>query len=224
MSHLRRQRQRLLFLTTSGLLLLATAWVLRQVAVAPASLMGLVIPPRELKRPLTHADRTLATACRAVRVSYPPPNPRIDINKADRLLAFYSGSVLLKEYPVGLGGDSDGDKEREGDRRTPTGDFYVCTRLRRSRWHRFLGISYPAPDDAKRGREHDLISPGEFGEILRAHRDRNQPPWKTALGSEIGIHGGGSGLDWTWGCIALENEAVAELFPVLPLGTPVRIQ
>jgi hypothetical protein len=59
---------------------------------------------------------------------------------------------------------------------------------------------------------------------INAHRNGRRPPWKTALGGEIGIHGGGSGLDWTWGCIALENEAVAELFPVLPLGTPVRIQ
>jgi L,D-peptidoglycan transpeptidase YkuD (ErfK/YbiS/YcfS/YnhG family) len=35
---------------------------------------------------------------------------------------------------------------------------------------------------------------------------------------------GGSGLDWTLGCIATENDAIAELFAVLPRGTRVRIE
>lgn len=130
----------------------------------------------------------------------------------------------MKEYPIGLGRDPSGDKETEGDGRTPVGQFYVCTRLARSRWHRFLGLSYPAPDDARRGLAAGLITPGEAGAIRRAHRHRRQPPWKTRLGGEIGIHGGGGGADWTAGCIALDNAAVAELFPVLPLGTPVQIE
>jgi L,D-peptidoglycan transpeptidase YkuD (ErfK/YbiS/YcfS/YnhG family) len=38
------------------------------------------------------------------------------------------------------------------------------------------------------------------------------------------IHGGGTGFDWTLGCVALENAHIEELFKVLPMGTPVRIE
>jgi lipoprotein-anchoring transpeptidase ErfK/SrfK len=29
--------------------------------------------------------------------------------------------------------------------------------------------------------------------------------------------------DWTWGCVALEDRDVRELFQAIPVGTPVRI-
>jgi murein L,D-transpeptidase YafK len=156
-------------------------------------------------------------------VAHPPPAPRVVIRKTARTLSFYSGSRLVKEYRVGLGGSPEGDKERQGDSRTPTGDLYVCTRLRQSRFHRFLGLSYPDPQDAARGLKGGLITRGEYRAILSAHRQRRQPPWETRLGGAIGIHGGGAEADWTLGCIAVENSEIEELFAVLPLGTPVRI-
>ena len=50
-----------------------------------------------------------------------------------------------------------------------------------------------------------------------------RPPWKTALGGEIMIHGGGTDSDWTEGCIAVSDLEAEELFRALPLGTPVEI-
>ena len=43
------------------------------------------------------------------------------------------------------------------------------------------------------------------------------------LGGEIFIHGRGSGSDWTWGCIALDDPEMKELFDAIPVGTPVVI-
>lgn len=203
--------------------LVGATYALRRELMPVAARLAAILP-RAVARPLARGEESLRDACRTAGFGYPPPEPRVVIAKPARILALYSGDVLVKEYAVGLGGDPLPDKEREGDRRTPVGDFYICTRLERSRWHRFLGISYPGPEDAERGRQEGTIRRAEQAAILRAHRRRLQPPWKTALGGEVGIHGGGSGLDWTWGCIALENEAVAELFPVLSLGTPVRIE
>jgi murein L,D-transpeptidase YafK len=148
----------------------------------------------------------------------------VKVLKAERVLALYSGETVVKEYPVGLGSSPERDKEREGDGRTPLGEFYVCTRLERSRFHRFIGLSYPAPEDAARGLREAMITRAEAAEILSAHRRRVKPPWDTPLGGAIGIHGGGSGLDWTRGCIALENRAAEELFQALPMGTPVRVR
>lgn len=191
---------------------------LGEVSVPPAGSVA-----RARQRPLTRSLVPLPNACRQVGVPHPPPHPRAVIRKAERVLALYSGESLVKEYDVGLG-KPDGDKQREGDRKTPEGTFYVCTRLERSRFHRFLGISYPAPEDAERGLRAGIISTAEHAAILQAHQRRRRPPWDTPLGGAVGIHGGGGGYDWTLGCIAVDNGAVEELFGVLRLGTPVEIR
>jgi hypothetical protein len=49
------------------------------------------------------------------------------------------------------------------------------------------------------------------------------PPWLAPLGGEIFIHGRGAKTDWTWCCIALENDDIEELYNVVPIGTPVSI-
>ncbi|MEP6921696.1 MAG: L,D-transpeptidase [bacterium] len=38
------------------------------------------------------------------------------------------------------------------------------------------------------------------------------------------IHGNGASSDWTWGCVALENEDIKELYEAVDVGTPVRIR
>ena len=157
-------------------------------------------------------------------VRVPPTSPRVVIRKAARELALYDGDTLLRKFPVALASNAPGDKEREGDRRTPEGTFFVCTRNGNSRFHRFLGLSYPAPDDAARGLAAALITSAESEAILDAHRKKTCPPWKTALGGEVGIHGGGVGRDWTLGCIALTNEAIDELWALLRLGDPVVVE
>ena len=50
------------------------------------------------------------------------------------------------------------------------------------------------------------------------------PPQNTHLGGDIYIHGNGAQSDWTWGCVALENQDVRELFQAVSIGTPVTIQ
>jgi lipoprotein-anchoring transpeptidase ErfK/SrfK len=38
------------------------------------------------------------------------------------------------------------------------------------------------------------------------------------------IHGNGSQSDWTWGCVALDDKDIRELFDAVPIGTPVTIE
>jgi len=154
----------------------------------------------------------------------PLKEPRVVIRKRARELTLYDGAEPLRKYRVVLGANVSGDKEREGDKRTPEGAFYICTRNDASRFHKFMGLSYPAPPDALRGLKAKLISRSEHDAILKAHELKQCPPWKTALGGEVGIHGGGIDRDWTLGCIALTNEAVDELWAALKMGDPVLIE
>ena len=130
----------------------------------------------------------------------------------------------MRVYRVALGFAPEGDKERQGDGRTPEGDFYVCMKNDKSKFYLSLGLNYPDAADAARALDARLITRAQHDRIVRANQQRRCPPWDTALGGEIFIHGGGSASDWTLGCVALDNEHVKELFDHLPAGTPVRIE
>jgi murein L,D-transpeptidase YafK len=139
-------------------------------------------------------------------------------------LWLYADGQVVRTYRIALGSNPSDDKVKQGDRATPEGDFYICVKNARSNFYLSLGLSYPNIEDAERGLRDKLITRAERDRIVRAIKNRQRPPWDTALGGEIFIHGGGTEGDWTWGCVALANADIKELFDALPMGTPVRIE
>jgi len=154
----------------------------------------------------------------------PITKPRIVVYKTDRKLELYSGQQLVKTYRVGLGFSPVADKQREGDGATPEGDFYVFVKNNKSAYYLSLGVSYPNVEDAERGLRDGLITKAQHDAIAQAHRKKTTPPQYTKLGGLIYIHGNGAKSDWTWGCVALENEDMKELFDSVTVGTPVTIK
>lgn len=154
----------------------------------------------------------------------PITNPRIVVYKKDRKLELYSGDKLVHTYRVGLGFNPTADKQREGDGATPEGDFYVFVKNNKSAYYLSLGVSYPNPEDAARGLRDGLITKVQHDAIVEAHRKKTAPPQYTKLGGLIYIHGHGAKSDWTWGCVALENEHIKELYDAVSVGTPVTIK
>jgi len=173
---------------------------------------------------LAAASRRLEAGALQAGVPFPLAGVEIRIHKAAHRLELWSSGKLVKGYDVGLGHRGLADKRREGDHLTPEGRFHLCSRNERSQFHLFLGISYPHPEAAARGLREGLISKAERAAILRSHRAKACPPWGTRLGGAVGIHGGGASADWTWGCIALENPEIEELWVACPLGTPIAIE
>lgn len=149
--------------------------------------------------------------------------PRIEIHKSAHQLVVYDGQRQVKAYRTAVGGGS-GDKAREGDCCTPEGRFYVCMKNPQSKYVLSLGLSYPNEKDAQRGLGDGLITQTQHDQIVRAIQEGLQPPWDTPLGGEIMIHGCGAGRDWTLGCLAMEDDDIRELYPAIPLGTPVTIR
>ncbi len=154
----------------------------------------------------------------------PLVNPKIVVRKGARRLTLYAGGEAVREFPIALGFNPEGDKARQGDGRTPEGTFYVCVKNERSLFHLSLGLSYPNEEDAARGLRDKLITRRQYERIVNAIRNQRRPPWDTRLGGEIFIHGNGATGDWTWGCVALENKEIKELFDAVPMGTTVRIE
>ncbi len=154
----------------------------------------------------------------------PLKNPLIVVKKGARRLELFSGGERVRVRRAALGFAPEGDKERQGDGRTPEGEFYVCVKNGRSNFYLSLGLNYPDAAAAERALRDRLITRAQHDRILRANLKRLCPPWNTRLGGEIFIHGGGTGSDWTLGCVALENEHVKELFDHVPTGAAVRIE
>jgi murein L,D-transpeptidase YafK len=172
------------------------------------------------------AAKPLEVGPRAQRqpLQLPLSQPKIVVKKGERQLLLFSGEKLVRTYQVGLGLSPIGDKVRSGDHRTPEGDFYIFTRNDKSAFYLSLGISYPNVAHAERGLRDGLITRAQYDAIMRANRGKKTPPQNTRLGGTIYIHGNGAGSDWTWGCVALEDQDVRELFNAIPVGTPVTIQ
>ena len=154
----------------------------------------------------------------------PIEKPRIVVYKRERKLELYSNKKLIRTYRVGLGFSPVADKVREGDGATPEGDFYVFVKNYKSAYYLSLGVSYPNPEDAERGLRDGLISRRQRDAIVNAIKRKATPPQNTALGGDIYIHGNGASSDWTWGCVALENADIKELFDAVPVGTEVTIK
>ncbi|MFZ5989132.1 MAG: L,D-transpeptidase family protein [Bacillota bacterium] len=152
-----------------------------------------------------------------------PQSVKIKIFKKQRVLELYGDDTVLGRFKIGLGGSPSGDKDKEGDSKTPVGEYYICTKTDKSNFYLFMGISYPNVEDAQRGLEKGLIDQSTFKKIKRAQEAKQLPPWNTPLGGAVGIHGGGNSTDWTLGCIALKNEDVKILWDYTKLKTPVII-
>jgi len=142
-----------------------------------------------------------------------PPNVKIDklvVTKSKRIMVAYSNGEVIKIYTISLGRNPLGDKEFEGDKRTPEGSYTINHKNLNSGYHKNLGVSYPNKDDIKDANNKGLKPGGE----IKIHGIRNG----------IGFIGKFHRLfDWTAGCIALTDKEVDELYEHVGIGTPIII-
>lgn len=138
---------------------------------------------------------------------------KVVVYKAKRVLQLCEGDSVLKVYPIALGREPTGHKQREGDSRTPEGTYVLDWRNPNSKYYLSIHVSYPNREDEKRA-EALGVSPG----------------------GDIFIHGFPSGIsgamwgrywflgrDWTDGCIAVSNEAMDDIWESVENGTPIEI-
>ena len=138
------------------------------------------------------------------------------VDKTTHSLGFFVDGELLREFSVGVG--SPGDKETEGDSKTPVGLFEGCKLVRTSAFGDGYAIllDYPDAADAERGLLDGLITRSQHDAIVAADRRHGVPPMNTALGGLIEIHASGEeAWFFTTGCITLVTEEMNELFALV---------
>lgn len=157
---------------------------------------------------------------------------KIEIWKKYRALVAHcthGGGVAMR---VALGREEDGPKRAGRDNRTPEGYYHVAGPARRSqKFHLFLPIDYPSRADAELGLALGTIDEPTYEQIVDALEDGRVPPQNTPLGGHVGFHGEGErwkgdsvNLNWTYGCIALDDDQIEFLAERAPAGTPVIIR
>lgn len=140
-----------------------------------------------------------------------PRADRVVVDKSERRLSLLRGGEVIKSYSVSLGASPAGHKQQEGDERTPEGRYVLDWRNPRSRYYKALHISYPNAQDRAAARRRG-VSPG--GDIL-IHGLPNGFDWAAGF---LGL------VDWTDGCIAVNNSEMDEIWRAVADGTPIEIQ
>jgi len=113
---------------------------------------------------------------------------RLLLNKAQRRLELWVGRGMVKAYRVQLGRNPKGPKARQGDFRTPEGQYFICAH-RPSAFYLALWISYPNLNDARAGLQAGRISARQFEKIAAALKKGECPPQDTGLGGRLLLHG-----------------------------------
>lgn len=140
---------------------------------------------------------------------------RIVVRKSDHSLTLFSGEQVLFKTSAAIGPGGAGHKRMEGDKVTPVGRYHVVSKGP-SRYHVFMRLDYPNAEDRAR--------------FARAKADGTLPKGAT-IGSDIGIHGAPPDwklehkrVDWTLGCVAVDDDEIAAIARRTQVGTVVDIE
>jgi hypothetical protein len=128
-------------------------------------------------------------ACASASAECPPSGARLVVEAHE--LQLCDGGRLEHRYRVALGRGGF-DKRRQGDERTPLGEYPLAPGRPSAEFHRFLHVGYPTAGEQQAG----------------------------YTGGDIGVHGPGRKFrllgalstlsDWTAGCIAVGSDAEIE--------------
>mgnify|MGYP002662553654 CR=1 FL=1 len=147
-----------------------------------------------------------------------PSNVIIDkvyVDKSERVLKLLSNDKVIKTYHIALGDSPVGHKRQEGDERTPTGSYKLDYKNENSSYYRSIHVSYPNAADKAQARKRG-VSPG--GDIMihgsaTTAQVNKLPKLMDYLPQK----------DWTWGCVAVRNVDMDEIWTLVDDGTIITI-
>lgn len=151
----------------------------------------------------------------ATKPPEPPPALSADqvvVNKSQRRMQLLKAGQVVREYRINLGDNPYGHKERQGDERTPEGDYILDWRNPRSMFHKSIHVSYPNAEDKAAARAMGV----DPGGMIMIHGRPNYIDSPRILAEY-------DNRDWTNGCIAVKNHEMDEIWTAVRDGTPIRI-
>ena len=136
---------------------------------------------------------------------------KVVVNKSEAKLYLEKEGKVFKEFHVVFGANPEGHKQKEGDERTPEGNYILDYKKSDSSFYKAIHISYPNKKDIQQAKEKG-VDPG--GDIM-IHGQKNQMS-KVSFARQSG--------NWTDGCIAVTNSAMDKIWDSVDPGTPIIIK
>jgi lipoprotein-anchoring transpeptidase ErfK/SrfK len=161
--------------------------------------------------PYVPAAEPAATDFGAGSVSSSEMAEKVLVVKSERKLYLLRRGRVIKEYPIKLGLNPYGHKQREGDFRTPEGKYELVARNPSSEFFLSIKISYPNREDAAVAGEAGF-SPGG---LIMIHGQPNVPKKSPEHYAT---------RDWTDGCIALSDADMVDVWNRTTVGIPIEIR
>ena len=140
-----------------------------------------------------------------------PTAERIIVEKEKRKLHLIKDDEIFRTFKIALGISPVGDKQTEGDFKTPEGSYTLDTRNPNSDFFLSIHVSYPNSKDRREARVKG-VPPG--GQIM-IHGQPNKPTYSVAYYRK---------QDWTNGCIAVSNSDMIDIWLMAPNDIPIEIR
>jgi murein L,D-transpeptidase YafK len=136
---------------------------------------------------------------------------KVVVAKGERRLYLLRADQVIAEYPVHLGLNPYGPKQREGDFRTPEGSYRLVRRNPRSDYFLSIQVSYPSEQDLHRAEQQGTRPGGAIMIHGEPNLMRKSPEYYARN-------------DWTDGCIAVSNADMVDIWLRTSSGIPIEIR
>lgn len=137
----------------------------------------------------------------------------IVVCKKERIMYLYKDKEIIQEIPISLGKNPLGHKIKQGDCRTPEGEYTIRKKICSPKYYRSLSISYPRPIDTQKATQRGVKAGGH----ITIHA---QPKWNENGNADDYT----LSKDWTKGCMAVSNSIMKELWYAVAEGIPITIK
>ena len=129
----------------------------------------------------------------------------------------YDDEGWYATYPIVFGSKDLGDKMRQGDKKTPDGNFKVVLKKIHPQWGPELLLDYPNEESQRKFKERKqkglLPKNASIGDGIAIHATRPEEEWTID-----------NFYNWTDGCVSVKYTEMKDLFSYIPVGTPVTIE
>ncbi len=164
----------------------------------------------------------------------------IVVSKSAHQLTVFHNAEVIKTFRIAISRHGVDPRKVWEDELTPEGSYLIASMQYSSRFgprQILLDTTKQSLEDyysqyTSAGRQRVTaweVKHGSLDTIWEVY-DFNEENPEFPIWNDILIHGGGSSNDWTWGCIALDDQDAVELFDILKhstgggLGVAVEIQ
>lgn len=139
-----------------------------------------------------------------------PVADRVVVEKENRKLHLLKDGEPFRTFEIALGIAPVGDKEKEGDFKTPEGSYLLDMRNPDSDYFLSIHVSYPSAADRQEAASRGF----DPGGAIMIHGQPNVPNYSAAFYQSS---------DWTNGCIAVSNSDMIDIWLMTPDNVPIDI-